>query len=139
MASFAPQIKRERAEQLLAQVVMRAGLANSEENFMFHVARVALFGSMLGTAPLVSDVDIAVEFVAKYGDEEWTAESQKRIDAADDQGQRFRSNLHRALWPRLEPVEFLRRGERYVSLHSFTELVGLGCDFRLVFEEPFAV
>ena len=139
MATFAPQIKRERAEQLLVQVVMRAGLANSEKNFMFHIARVALFGSMLGTAPLVSDVDMAVEFVAKYGDDEWTAECQKRLDAADDQGRRFRSILHRSLWHRLEPVEFLRCGERNISLHSFNELIGLGCEFRLVFEEPFAV
>ena len=136
MASFAPQIKRERAERLLAQIVMYAGLANSEGNFVFHIARVALFGSMLGTSPLVSDVDIAVELVAKYGDEGWTAESQKRIDAADEQGQHFRNGLHRALWPRLEPIEFLRRGERHIALHSFSEVVGLGCNFRLVFEDP---
>ena len=45
--------------------------------------------------------------------------------------------MHMSLWPRLEPVDFLRGQDRHLSINGFGELEGLGCDYRIVFEEPF--
>jgi predicted nucleotidyltransferase len=135
-ASFAPQISREEGESLLSGVLARAADFDAQRPFAFQVSKVAFFGSMLGTAPMVSDVDIAVELVSPYEGSEYIEVHQRRIELAEMRGKRFSSRFASIVWPRMEAIEFLRGGERYISIHSFAELELLNCPFEIVFEGP---
>lgn len=135
-AFFAPQIPRARGEQLLAGVLVRAADLETQRPFAFRVVKVALFGSMLGDEPLVSDVDLAVELMSPFEGEEWEDIHRKRVEVAEQRGKQFRTRFQSVVWPRREIVEFLRGGNRYISIHSFNELVLLDCPYRIVLQNP---
>lgn len=103
---------------------------------MFRITKIVLFGSMLGTEPLVSDVDLALAVVPRFDGREFDERNQQRIDLAQQGGKRFRSMIESVVWPRVELTEYLRGGSRYVSIHSFMELDLLKCPFQVVFEAP---
>ena len=121
-AKFAPPITRAVGEQLLAGVLSRAADSASQRPFVFQVTKVALFGSMLGDSPLVSDVDLAVQVRPRFEGTEFDERKQQRIDLAEERGKRFRSMIESVVWPRIELTEFLKAGSRYVSIRSFIEL-----------------
>ncbi len=134
MASFAPPITRSVGEQLLMGVLARAAEAASEHEFVFQITKIALFGSMLGTAPLVSDLDLALEVKPRFDGTEFDELNQQRIELAERGGKHFKSMLAAVVWPRVEVIEFLRGGSRYVSVHSFSELELLKCPYRVVYD-----
>ena len=133
-ASFAPQIARIEGERLLAGVIARAEDSESQRPFVFQITKIALFGSMLGSGPFVSDVDLALAVKPRYQGREFDELNQGRIDLAEQSGKRFKSMIASVVWPRMEITEFLRGGSRHISLHSFTEMELLQCPFRFVYE-----
>lgn len=135
-ASFAPQIPRSKGENIVAGVLARVADVEAQRPFAFHVMKIALFGSMLEGTALVSDVDLAVQVLPMFDDARFDEVSQQRIMIAEDAGVRFRSRIHSIVWPRQEVTEYIRGGERYVSVHSFAELELLGCPFRILQGEP---
>lgn len=135
-ASFAPRISRSRGDDILAGVLARAADVDAQRPFAFRLVKMALFGSMLGDTPYVTDVDLAIQVVPAVDDAQFDEVSRQRRRLAEDAGMRFRSRLHSIVWPRRELTEYLRGSERYVSLHSFTELELLGCPFRMLLGDP---
>lgn len=93
-----------------------------------------MFGSMLGDAPLVSDVDIGLEIATLLDDEAYAERCRERVEAAKLEGKHFRTMLQRVVWPQVEMFEYLRGGGRYVSVHRFNEMVQLKCPYRIVFD-----
>ena len=134
-ASFAPQIPRSKGDSIVAGVIARAADVEAQRPFAFRVIKIALFGSMLEDTPLVSDVDLAVHVLPMSDDTRFDEVSQQRITIAEDAGVRFRSRIHSIVWPRQEVTDYIRGGERYVSVHSFVELELLGCPFRMLCDE----
>ena len=135
-ASFARQIPRGRGNEIVAGVLARAANLDAQRPFAFRVTKIALFGSMLEESPRVSDVDLAVHVLPMFNDDQFDERSDQRIKIAEEAGVRFRSRIHSIVWPRQEVIEYLRGGERYVSVHSFAELELLGCPFRPLWGEP---
>ena len=136
MASIAPQLRRAVAEQLLAEVIARAADTEAQRPFVYQVTKIALFGSMLGDAPLVSDLDFAMKVDSAFEDEALEDAERRRIELAAHGGKRFRNMVASIVWPRMEVAEYLRAGSKYVKLHSFSELYELECPFRIVYERP---
>ena len=132
-AKFASPIARPVAEQLLAGVIARAA-DSTVHPFAYRVVNVALFGSMLGSASIVSDVDLAVALKPRFDGARHDEVNRARIEAAEQAGRVFRTTFESVVWPRMEVIEFLRGGSRFVSIHSFGELELLGCPFALVYE-----
>jgi hypothetical protein len=91
LASLAPRLKRAAAEQLLAEVIARAADTEAQRPFVFQVTRIALFGSMLGDAAFVFDLDLATKVRSAFTDETLAAAERRRIDLAAHGGKRFRS------------------------------------------------
>jgi len=135
-ASFAPQISRAVGERLLAGVIARAADTKAQGSFAFRVVKVALFGSMLVDAPLVSDVDLAVDLKSPYEGKHWDEIHRQRVEVAEQDGKVFRTQLRSIVWPRMEIVEYLRGGHGAVSIHSFNELMLLGCPYQVVLQSP---
>jgi len=136
LASFAPRLKRAAAEQLLAAVIARAADTEAQRPFVFQVTKIALFGSMLGDAAFVPELDFAMKVRSAFTDETLAAAEQRRIDLAAHGGKRFQSMVHLIAWPRYEVAEYLKGRARYVKFHSFSELDELGCPFKIVYERP---
>ena len=88
------------------------------------------------SAPLVSDLDLAMKVKSVFTDEALDDAQQRRIESAVQSGKRFRSMVASVVWPRMEVAEYLRGGSRYVKLYSFSEMYELDCPFRIVFERP---
>jgi predicted nucleotidyltransferase len=135
-ASFARRISRGSGNEIVAGVLERAADVDAQRHFAFRIVKIALFGSMLEDTPLVSDVDLAVHVLPKFVDARFDQLSQQRIEVAEDAAMRFRSRIHSTVWPRQELTEYIRGGERDVSVHSFTELELLGCRFRILWGQP---
>ena len=69
-----------------------------------------------------SDVDLAVELVARYDDlKEMDLLRQERRTAAEKEGRSFKSYVDRLLWPWNEVWPFLKARSRVISLHNLQE------------------
>ena len=82
-ASARKPVRRVTAERHLALLLERVEQVNANDELLYEVSEVLLFGSMLTDAETVSDVDVAVGLAAKTDDaarfEAWVNE---RIQAA---------------------------------------------------------
>src|SRR5205807_5008657 len=65
-ASAAPRVCRATATRNVSAFLERVHAANDNPAFAFRVIRVAVFGSYLGPADRLSDVDLAITFAPRY-------------------------------------------------------------------------
>jgi len=89
LASFATRLKRAAADQLLAEVIARAADTEAQRPLVFQVTKIALFGSMLGDAALVPELDFAMKVRSAFTDETLAAAQQRRIQLAAHGGKRL--------------------------------------------------
>ena len=82
-ATAARPISRKAAEKALHEFLERVERVNRDHRFLGRVNRVALFGSMLREeVDRLSDVDLAVEVVAKIADRQRLgARNRRRVEA----------------------------------------------------------
>ena len=119
LASFAPLLKRSTAQRKIDELLERVRTANRDSYYLYRVARVLLFGSMLGDSERVGDVDLVVELEPKTEDRgRREAEELARIRAAIKSGRRFSNILEQLHWPRYEVLLFLKSRSRGLSLHG---------------------
>lgn len=122
-ASAAKPIHRKTAERLLKQFLDRVQRVNSTQEYVYRVERVVLFGSMLGDADRLGDVDVAVQLEPKVDEDtafqEW---SMARRCAAEAKGRNFRGVFDWAMWPTHEIFLQLKARSRGLSLHDFCEV-----------------
>jgi predicted nucleotidyltransferase len=62
MASAAKPISRASAEKKLAEFLDRVRKVKEDDYFLYKVEKVIVFGSYLGSADLLSDIDLAVSW-----------------------------------------------------------------------------
>lgn len=133
-----PQVKRERADRLIAALVSEAEQINRDPVPWYDITRLSVFGSYLSSKPVLGDLDIAVRMTAR-----WLPESSGFTRA----WQTFPSDCpppkaiaHDQLslihWPRLYVLKRLKRTGRGISLHSQEDLDSCGFDHRVIFEKP---
>ena len=115
-------------------MIARAADTEAQRPFVFQVTKIALFGSMLGDAAFVPELDFAMKLRSAVTDDTLAAAEQRRVELAANGGKRFRSMVLSIVWPRMEVAEYLRGGSRYIKLHAFSEMYELGCPFRIVYE-----
>ena len=119
MASFAPPLKRSTAERKIREFLHRVEIVNGDPYFLYAVSRVVLFGSMLGGADRVGDIDLAVELESKIKDlEQRRAEERARINGAILSGRRFSNIVEDISWPQREVLLFLKSRSRGLSFHD---------------------
>ena len=82
MVSMSQPISRELAEQLLANLLVRAADSAWQRPFVLQVTKVALFGDLLGEDDMISDVDLAVEVASPYEGKAYTEPQRRRFEYA---------------------------------------------------------
>ncbi len=136
-ASAGRRIRRATAERHLAALLGRVEQVNANDELLYLVERVLLFGSMLGESETVGDVDVAVGLVAKTDDAElfhrWATE---RIEAALAAGRRFSNIAEQVGWPNQEVMHFLKAGSAVLSLTTTSDRILESTDSQLLYEHP---
>lgn len=124
IASISHGLSRAEAEALLQRVIERARDINARpEEFDHHITRLAVFGSYLGSAEVLGDLDIAFDY-------------QRNPVPNDAPAKRW--SLEKSMADFLKMLSYLRqRKPEQISLHKWVELKALGTPYKVVFEyEP---
>jgi predicted nucleotidyltransferase len=120
-ATAAKPIKRATAERALSELLERVEQVNGNPYFLGKVLRVVLFGSMLKPeVMLLSDVDVAVEIVAKEGDFDRLRElNYQRVEELAAAGRRFGNVIDVECCWHFETFQFLKGRSRAISLVDY--------------------
>jgi predicted nucleotidyltransferase len=121
LAKAIPPITRARADELVAQLLIRAKHLNTKPaKYMIGVRQLVLFGSYLSAEKdLLNDLDVAVEYKINPTDpQEYLRGATKLVVEALANGRRFRSYAERQDYPLVVTKRFLRGRTRSISLHS---------------------
>ncbi len=115
MASFAPPMKRAKADQLLAGVLERVASYNTDEGKLYTITEVRVFGSYLDRQVAeLGDLDLDISLVPRTAEAE---EPETQLDYALKSGRHFSTFLDRLFWSRQELLQILRARSRYINVH----------------------
>jgi predicted nucleotidyltransferase len=140
VATAAKPVSRHTAERALAQFLERVARVNEDPYFLARVTRVALYGSLLRPeVKRLSDVDLAVQLVAKETDSERLREANaERVEQLAMLGKCFGSFLEEQFCWFLETFRFLKGRSRVISLADYNveKRLVLGVPHRMLLGEP---
>jgi hypothetical protein len=128
-ANFRPRISRAKADRLVAGFLERVAEVNAEEDRVYTVTEVRVFGSYA----FVGDVDLAIELRPHRADDrhDWV----ERVNArADRSGKQLRSPLQRLFYGETEIIQRLKARSPYLEFHRIQELEQLGSPSRVLFK-----
>ena len=132
MATAAPPLKRQTAEKLLAEVIMRAHAINSDSRWAYRVASLLVFGSVVAGKERPNDVDIGCKLVQRFSGERQKELEDKRRGL---RCRRFANITEWAAWPKLEVLKHLKSRSRGLSIQEFTDWIVEKTDHRIVFSD----
>lgn len=124
LASAAAPISRATADRKVRELIGRALSINHDDQYLYQVRRIVVFGSYLSNKPEINDVDLAVELEPRIKDRELLFEQiMKRSVKAEQGGRRFANMVERLYWPQTEVLLKLKSRSRGISLHNTDDAV----------------
>jgi hypothetical protein len=128
-------IKRGTARALLEEFVSRIEQLNSDPYYIYFVLDAVVFGSTLGGAEHVGDVDVAVRLEPRYDGAEHLDVRRLRIKA---ETQQFNgSDLHDAGLPEREVFSFLRGSSSSIKIHGVEEVLKKEFPYRVLYQSDY--
>jgi predicted nucleotidyltransferase len=112
-------IHRQAADRLLRQLLDRVEQVREDEELLYYVARLAVFGSYLSDQERLADLDVAAVLEQRPSDEAWIDRVYRRIDLSD---RSFPNLTVRLTWPRTEVLRILRGGSRALGIQDLRDL-----------------
>lgn len=91
---------------------------NKNNEFLYRVASVKVFGSYLSDQQVLGDLDVGIKLVRKVEGEEFLAWNKKRISIALKGGRRFSNYIDEIYWPFREVMLHLNTKKKGLSLHD---------------------
>ena len=135
-SSAAKPVSRATADAALAGFLERCELVRGDPTYLFTVAKAVLFGSMLTDKPKVSDVDIAIQLVAKEKDAKLHAElMREQIREAARNGRRFSNMVDEIFWPQTRVRMFLKGRSRVIQFSEINDGVLELVETRVIFAD----
>lgn len=118
VANAGKPISRQKATQLLNELIERAKAINHRKELAYYVESIRVFGSYLSDKEALGDLDIGVKLARKNN---FTELEDNRIELARQSGRQF-SNYSEVLdWPHREVMMLLKARKRGLSLHDIDE------------------
>jgi len=111
-------ITRQKADELLNDLIERAKTINANDDLVYVVERIKVFGSYLSNKELLGDLDVAVKLTRKYEGIDFTNRNQKRIITASQNGRKFSSYMDQISFPHTEVMLMLKTKKKGLSLHD---------------------
>ncbi len=132
-----PQVKRERADRLIAALLTEAEQINNDPLPWCDVTRLSVFGSYLTSKPVLGDLDIAVRTTPRWPPDSggFTRAWQSFPSACPAPKEIANDQLSILHWPRLYILKRLKRVGRGISLHSQQDLDSCGFEHSVIFEK----
>ena len=116
-ASGAKRIERVTAEQALTEFMGRVIQSNDNQNYLYSVSRVVVFGSYLNNEDRLGDVDVAVDLQPRIPLKgNWVEIFRNH---AENSGRTFATFEDEIDWPRREVLLFLKSRKRSISIQSW--------------------
>ena len=138
-ASARKRISRATADRLLRELIERATQVNHAREFAYYVSRVVVWGSYLGTAATLGDLDVTVELRAVEHDARLQQQlEEKRIRAAYASERAPRTVIEQVYLPRHEVIRFLKGRSRSYHFVPCDDRVFRQAPQRIVFEADVA-
>jgi len=137
LARMLKRIDRVKVDDIIAELLKRVAQINANPDLCYFVNEIRLFGSAVdGEAESFGDVDIAYDLgrrkrPSQYKD--WHDWAHKRWKLAGRTNLNFMQQLYHADH---EILRLLKGRNRYLSIHSFDDLVGIGADSVRLFILP---
>lgn len=133
-ANAARRVNRSTAERALSEFLDRVRGVNADDEYLFQVDGVVVFGSYLDdNVDRLSDVDVAVELSRRHPEEEFRDRSKARVSAAQDAGRRFSTTFELVTWPKQEVLLQLKAGSRVISMIEGRSGLPRGADREVVY------
>lgn len=130
LAKFTKRFSRETAEALLHDAIARAKAINADDDLVYRVSELRVFGSFLTDAADLGDLDLAYELEVRRPGEDIVEASLVRAKVA---GAAVRSFLAQITYGETEVVRLLRGKSPRLSLHRKDELKRLGVNGKVVY------
>ncbi len=117
MAKAIPSISKEKAKNLFDEFLCRVKEVNENDNFLWEVERVVVFGSFITDATFVNDIDLVVILTRRriLGNS-WDKRNRDRINQAVAGGKHFYDSVDEMCYPELEVRKFLKGKSHYLSI-----------------------
>ena len=112
-----PPISREKADQLLKELLERVAYINSQD-LCFRVQSIKVFGSYLSEQSILGDLDIAFKLQRNGSQEEFNQKRKERTQLAFENGRRFSTFYDELSWPEKEVILLLKTKKKGLSLHN---------------------
>lgn len=116
--SAAKRIKRETAEVALDKFMDRVRQANCNEDFLLKVTTIVVYGSYLGDAERLGDLDLAVELEPKNDPKDLSSCHRMYMAHFEKSGRAYRHVGYEYHWAQEEVLLFLKNRKRTLSLHT---------------------
>mgnify|MGYP006277342449 CR=1 FL=1 len=121
-------MSRDAGRKLVRQIIEAARAINADGSLAYTVTEIVVFGSYLGNAHELGDLDIGVELVNRPN-----PEGRNLHDEAMARSPGHGNIIGRIMYPRNEVVSRLLVDRRRVSLHELDEVRQLGTRYQQVF------
>lgn len=118
IANASPPLSREKATQLLNELIDRAKAINANEELVFIVESIKVFGSYLTDKEVLGDLDVGFKLVRRYHNDQFTQKSDKRTKLAIENGRVFSNWTDKLCWSETEILLMLKNKQRGLSLHN---------------------
>ncbi len=122
-SSAARRVKRDTADTVLDEVMDRVRQANRNDDFLMKVKTVIVYGSYLGDAERLGDLDLAIELEPKYQPGNSDAWSRLYIEHFEKSGRAYRRIGYEYEWAQIEVFLFLKNRSRTLSLHPIHHFI----------------
>lgn len=121
---FVNRMNKAKADKIFNGFMKRVAEINEDENCIYRVSRLILFGSYLNpAADDYGDIDIAYELERKINDDKrFSEESQRIIANAIADGKVFSSIIEEVCYPSDIVLRYLKNRSPYISLHRVEDI-----------------
>jgi len=125
------RINREKADELIKQLIARATEVNARAELTHWVQSLRVFGSYVSDRPDLGDIDVAVTLCPRTPDGK--PNIQASLDRAEASGKTFGNYLQQLFYGQHEVQQILKARSPFISIHSGEEIEELGVKFREIF------
>lgn len=120
LASAAKRFKRKSVDKAYKDFMGRVSEINKDDNYLYKVEKVVVFGSYLSDKEYLSDLDLAIRLTSKFKTDEgelFGYKCEQKTKLAQKNGRRFGNIAEYYSWPQTEVLLRLKNRSAIISLH----------------------
>lgn len=132
---FINRINKQNADKVFAEFMTRVVELNENNDFIYKVKRIVLFGSYLNSeTDDFGDIDLGIELERRIeGEKAFNEAKHNIINKAKEAGKIFSNIVEELFYPQYLVFKFLKNRSRYISLHWMDQVLNLNVIYKQVY------